>query len=106
MLRPDPRQSAQWVPLMIEGRKGGQKLAATRSQLGTDCEWGEVTRQYIRSMQGKPGVTLALSLVSGPDGKPATPGFTVESVTTPPVPLPEMPMTPRQPAASSGKRPR
>ena len=54
----DPRQIAQWVPLMIEGRKGGQKLAATRSQLGTDCEWGEVTRQYIRSMQGKPGVTL------------------------------------------------
>lgn len=54
----DPRQIAQWVPLMMEGRKGGQKLAATRSTLGTDCEWGEVTRQYIRSLQGQPGVTL------------------------------------------------
>ena len=54
----DPRQIAQWVPLMIEGRKAGQKIAATRSVLGTDCEWGEVTRQYIRALQGQPGVTL------------------------------------------------
>ncbi len=54
----DPRQIAQWVPLMIEGRKAGQTIAATRSVLGTDCEWGEVTRQYIRALQGQPGVTL------------------------------------------------
>ena len=54
----DPRQIAQWVPLMTEGRDGGMKLAATRSPLGTDCDWGEVTRQYIASLSGQPGATL------------------------------------------------
>ncbi|WP_413061306.1 malate dehydrogenase (quinone) [Sphingomonas carotinifaciens] len=54
----DPRQIATWVPLMMEGRKGGEPLAATRSPLGTDCDWGEVTRQYIASLKTRPGVTL------------------------------------------------
>ncbi|WP_374297567.1 malate:quinone oxidoreductase, partial [Sphingomonas sp.] len=54
----DPRQIAAWVPLMMEGRGGGQPLAATRSPLGTDCDWGEVTRQYIASLRTQPGVTL------------------------------------------------
>jgi len=31
----------------------------------------------------KPGAVLALSLMAGPDGRPATPGFTIESVATP-----------------------
>jgi hypothetical protein len=31
----------------------------------------------------KPGAVLALSLMSGPDGKPVTPGFTIQSVATP-----------------------
>jgi hypothetical protein len=44
-----------------------------------------------------PGAVLALSVMAGPNGKPVTPGLTVESVATPPVPLP---VTPRyaQPA--------
>lgn len=54
----DPRQIATWVPLMMEGRKGGEPLAATRSPLGTDCDWGEVTRQYVASLKTQPGVTL------------------------------------------------
>lgn len=54
----DPRQIAQWVPLMTEGRAAGTKLAATRSALGTDCDWGEVTRQYIASLAAQDGVTL------------------------------------------------
>jgi hypothetical protein len=35
----------------------------------------------------KPGAVLALSIMSGPDGRPATPGFTIQSVETPPVPM-------------------
>jgi hypothetical protein len=31
----------------------------------------------------KPGAVLALSIMAGPDGKPATPGFTIESVAVP-----------------------
>lgn len=47
----DPKQIAAWVPVMMEGRDPGQALAATRSPLGTDCDWGEVTRQYIASLR-------------------------------------------------------
>ena len=53
----DPAQIAQWVPLMMQGRPS-TKLAATRSPLGTDCDWGEVTRQYIAALRKQPGVTL------------------------------------------------
>jgi hypothetical protein len=34
-----------------------------------------------------PGAVLAISIIAGPDGKPVTPGLTIESVATPPVPL-------------------
>jgi malate dehydrogenase (quinone) len=40
----DPEQIKTWVPLMMEGRDPNQKIAATWSPLGTDVEWGEVTR--------------------------------------------------------------
>lgn len=53
----DPAQIAQWVPLMMQGRPA-MKLAATRSPLGTDCDWGEVTRQYLKALRTEPGVTL------------------------------------------------
>jgi malate dehydrogenase (quinone) len=54
----DPHRIGQWVPLMMEGRSGGLPLAATRSPLGTDCDWGEVTRQYVTALSRQPGVTL------------------------------------------------
>jgi hypothetical protein len=38
-----------------------------------------------------PGAVLAISLIAGPDGKPVSPGLTIESVTTPPVPMPAAP---------------
>jgi malate dehydrogenase (quinone) len=54
----DPAQITQWVPLMMQGRDPKMKLAATRSPLGTDCNWGEVTRQYIATMAKQPGFKL------------------------------------------------
>lgn len=57
----DPEQLRKWVPLMMEGRDPKQKVAATWSPLGTDCEWGEVTRQYVSFLKGQPGFDLALS---------------------------------------------
>ncbi|CAO4148306.1 Malate:quinone oxidoreductase [Methylorubrum aminovorans] len=57
----DPEQLKKWVPLMMEGRDPKQKVAATWSPLGTDCEWGEVTRQYIASLKSQPKFDLRLS---------------------------------------------
>ncbi len=46
----------------------------------------------------KPGTVLALSIMAGSDGKPVTPGLTIETVATPQVPMPAAPST--RPAAS------
>ncbi|MCJ2017813.1 malate dehydrogenase (quinone) [Methylobacterium sp. E-065] len=57
----DPEQLRKWVPLMMDGRDPKQKVAATWSPLGTDCEWGEVTRQYVAYLQKQPSFKLRLS---------------------------------------------
>lgn len=57
----DPEQIKKWVPLMMEGRDPKQKVAATWSPLGTDCEWGEVTRQHIAALKSGPKFDLRLS---------------------------------------------
>jgi len=57
----DPEQIRKWVPLMMEGRDPAQKIAATWSPLGTDVNWGEVTRQYVSHLQTQPGFDLKLS---------------------------------------------
>ena len=57
----DPEQLKKWVPLMMEGRDPKQKVAATWSPLGTDCEWGEVTRQYVASLKAGKNFSLRLS---------------------------------------------
>ncbi|MDO5658606.1 MAG: malate dehydrogenase (quinone) [Paracoccus sp. (in: a-proteobacteria)] len=44
----DPAQIAQWVPLMMEGRDPAeaQMVTATYSELGTDVNLGEISRQF------------------------------------------------------------
>ena len=57
----DPAQIKQWVPLMMEGRDPNQKIAATWSPLGTDMNFGEITRQFASYLQTKPNFSLKLS---------------------------------------------
>lgn len=54
----DPAQIEQWVPLVMEGRKAGQKIAATRMEIGTDVNFGEITRQLVSSLSRKPVFSL------------------------------------------------
>ena len=54
----DRAQIEKWVPLMMQGRDPAMKLAATRSPLGTDCDWGAVTRQYIAALTKQANFTL------------------------------------------------
>ncbi|WP_457967085.1 malate dehydrogenase (quinone) [Pseudomonas sp. R4-84] len=57
----DPEQIKKWVPLMMEGRDPNQKLAATWAPIGTDVNFGEITRQYVSYLQSKPNFSLKLS---------------------------------------------
>jgi malate dehydrogenase (quinone) len=56
----DPAQIKQWVPLVMEGRDPAQKVAATRIPIGTDVNFGEITRQLVASLQKKPNFSLSL----------------------------------------------
>lgn len=46
-----------WVPLMMEGRQPGPPIAMTRSDAGTDVNFGEITRQLFRSLAAR-GATV------------------------------------------------
>ncbi|AFE56396.1 malate:quinone oxidoreductase [Rahnella aquatilis HX2] len=56
----DPAQIKQWIPLVMEGRDPAQKIAATRIPIGTDVNFGEITRQLVASLQKKPNFSLSL----------------------------------------------
>lgn len=43
----DPMVIAEWAPLLIERRAKDEVFAATRSESGTDVDFGEITRQLI-----------------------------------------------------------
>ncbi|AOE84945.1 malate:quinone oxidoreductase [Pseudomonas sp. TCU-HL1] len=53
-------QIKQWVPLAMEGRPADQKVAATRMAIGTDVNFGEITRQLIGSLTRSDKVSLNL----------------------------------------------
>jgi malate dehydrogenase (quinone) len=57
----DPEQIKKWVPLMMEGRDPQQKVAATWTPIGTDVNFGEITRQFVGYLQTKPNFDLKLS---------------------------------------------
>ncbi|QNQ21126.1 malate dehydrogenase (quinone) [Kosakonia sp. SMBL-WEM22] len=57
----DPEQIKQWAPLVMEGRDATQKIAATRTEIGTDVNFGELTRQMIGSLQKKANFDLQLA---------------------------------------------
>ncbi|ROM94635.1 malate dehydrogenase (quinone) [Pseudomonas brassicacearum] len=57
----DPAQIKKWVPLMMEGRDPNQKVAATWTPIGTDVNFGEITRQFVGYLQTKPNFSLKLS---------------------------------------------
>ena len=57
----DHQQIAQWAPLVMEGRDPGQKVAATWTPVGTDVNYGEITRQLVGSLKKDPNFTLQTS---------------------------------------------
>ncbi|MGE1005469.1 malate dehydrogenase (quinone) [Ralstonia pseudosolanacearum] len=57
----DYDQISKWVPLMMEGRDRSQKVAATWMPVGTDVNFGEITRQFVGYLQSQPQFALSLS---------------------------------------------
>ncbi|GEO07356.1 putative malate:quinone oxidoreductase [Adhaeribacter aerolatus] len=54
----DPEQLKQWIPLIMEGRDRSEKVAATRMDLGTDVNFGALTRCMFNQLQENDGVHL------------------------------------------------
>ncbi|MDH2066997.1 malate dehydrogenase (quinone) [Pantoea sp. GD03673] len=57
----DHKQIAQWAPLVMEGRDPQQKVAATWTPVGTDVNYGEITRQLIGSLKKNENFRLETS---------------------------------------------
>lgn len=69
----DPAQIAAWAPLMMQGRDPAQKIAATWMPLGTDVNFGVITRQLTQALERSPNFGLHLrhevrQLKRGDDG--------------------------------------
>ncbi len=54
----DQAQLADWMPLVMEGRDPNQPVAATRMDIGTDVNFGALTRAMFRKLQAMEGVEL------------------------------------------------
>lgn len=56
----DHAQLAKWMPLVMEGRDPAQPVAATYTDLGTDVNFGALTRSLFNYLKSKPGVDFYL----------------------------------------------
>ncbi|UUC45254.1 malate:quinone oxidoreductase [Flavobacterium cerinum] len=54
----DPNRIREWAPLIMEGRKGAKKLAATSMKIGTDVNFGALTRSIFNHLQKLDGVKM------------------------------------------------
>lgn len=56
----DFNQISSWIPLMMDGRDPKEKIAATRMPIGTDVNFGAITRGMIAYLEGCDGVEIHL----------------------------------------------
>jgi len=69
----DPKQLTEWIPLVMDGRDPNEKVAATRMQIGTDVNFGALTKALFNQLKTMNGVCLEYSheirdLEQGKDG--------------------------------------
>lgn len=69
----DPNTIARWAPLVMEGRGGGERVAATRHPDGTDIDFGALTSALVRIITDAGGRLLlgheVRTLSRTPDGQ-------------------------------------
>ncbi len=54
----EPSQLADWMPIVMENRDPAQPVAATKMDMGTDVNFGALTRCMFKQLQTMPGVTM------------------------------------------------
>jgi malate dehydrogenase (quinone) len=57
----DAAQIAGWIPLVMDGRDPSQPVAATRMAIGTDVNFGTLTRSLFDHLRQQPGITFELN---------------------------------------------
>ena len=57
----DPRQLKKWMPLVMQDRDPAQPVAASKMNIGTDVNFGNLTRILFAHVTSLPGVELFLS---------------------------------------------
>jgi malate dehydrogenase (quinone) len=61
----DPAVLREWIPLMMQGRDASEPVAATRSEDGTDLNFGALTRILLSSIEGQGGAVVMQHRVVG-----------------------------------------
>jgi malate dehydrogenase (quinone) len=56
----DPAEIDEWIPLVMDGRDPAQPVAATRMDIGTDVNFGSLTRSMFDHLRSLPGITFEL----------------------------------------------
>ena len=56
----DYDEISEWIPLMMNGRDRSEEIAATRMMIGTDVNFGAITRAMIRYLRTCDGVRVFL----------------------------------------------
>jgi malate dehydrogenase (quinone) len=56
----DREKLNEWMPLVMKERQTGDPLAATKMDIGTDVNFGALTKAMIQHLQKQPGVSLFL----------------------------------------------
>ncbi len=54
-------QIKEWIPLMMEGRSRDEVIGVTRMEIGTDVNFGAITRSMIRFLERCDGVEVLLA---------------------------------------------
>jgi len=51
----------EWVPLMMEGRAGDEPIAATKMEIGTDVNFGALTKDLIAHLATKKNINISVN---------------------------------------------
>lgn len=60
----DKAKMKEWCPLMLEGREDNDPIALTRSEVGTDCDFGALTKELGKGFMSRGGNLLLFHTVT------------------------------------------